>query len=391
MWRRSEQPSATRAGFTLIELLVVIAIIGVLIALLLPAVQAAREAARRAHCTNNLKQIGIALHNYQGAFDAFPPGRMYPDWLSQARPVASFYSNYNGLAAAPDPGVWTGFYSVHCHLLNYLEQRPAFHAMNFQAPNTDRLFASVNPHVIQSPNYTAFALAQSTFLCPSDPNSTGDGVSENNYRYNFGGSTMQAGAANWNNNADRSRPGNGAFTYGKALRAADFRDGLSHTAIFAERDKGSGVDRDSMPPTRTDLITAPARNTGTLDAAGELAIYHSCLSYQPVPSSFNFTTPGRFMADSLWSNGWPYAWYMATMYNHVGTPNWPGQDCGAASATLDVPGEYAIISARSSHPGGVNVLAADGSVRFVKSSIDPAAWRAFGTRNLGEPISDDPM
>src|SRR5215467_13096584 len=113
-------------GFTLIELLVVIAIIAVLIALLLPAVQAAREAARRAQCINNLKQIGIGLHNYHGVHNCFPPGRISPDFIA-ANVLQDAYTNYNS-ADSPVRGrwYWLGFYSVHCHILNYMEQSVAY-------------------------------------------------------------------------------------------------------------------------------------------------------------------------------------------------------------------------------------------------------------------------
>jgi prepilin-type processing-associated H-X9-DG protein len=102
---------------------------------------------------------------------------------------------------------------------------------------------------------------------------------------------------------------------------------------------------------------------------------------------------GRYAASPgfglRFSDGWGYAWYISTLYNHVASPNWVGRDCGVGSSLMDAPGEHAIVSARSQHPGGVNVLLADGSVKFVKSSISVVTWRALGTRNGGEVISAD--
>ena len=377
-------------GFTLIELLVVIAIIAVLIALLLPAVQAAREAARRAQCTNNLKQIGLGLHNYHSTFNAFPPGRMDPDWVVDGVPRTGFYSNYNAVDSSPRPGTWTGFFSVHCHILNYMEQTNAYNAMNFSAPNTARMFVTgtgATTRTILNANYTAFALAQNTFLCPSDPNSTAGGISENNYRYNFGGATTHAGATDWNDNSVRGATGNGAFTIGQALSLASIIDGSSNTAFFAEHDKGSGKNMATERPSKTDMITSPTRvTTGIPD---QVVMFNACLNYAPRVDSFNFSAAGRFLPGTDFSDGWPFAWYYATMYNHMGTPNWQGQDCGAASAITDVPGEHAIIAPRSTHPGGVNLLTGDGSVKFVKSTVNLQAWRALGTRDGGEALSSD--
>ena len=382
---RSTPPARGRHGFTLIELLVVIAIIGVLIALLLPAVQSAREAARRAQCTNNLKQVGLALANYESAFGAYPPGRLHPDRTDSAGlPVTSQYTSYSST-----PGNWTGNVSVHRHILNYMEQANAYNAMNFSVPSSNRLTVG---GVVSNPNFTAYSVAFNTFICPSDAN-TGRVVGENNYRYNFGGSLTHQGASNWSNNADRGAPGNGAFTYGPSIAVSGFKDGLSNTATFSERIKGSGLDLRISPPTKADMVTSTSRQTGSISITERDLQFQTCAGYVPVPdpSGFHFNSMGRFLDGSDYVNGWPTAAYSGSMYNHVAPPNWRGQDCGMASAIADVPGEHAIVSARSDHPGGVNVLLGDGSVRFVKDSVNLEAWRALGTRDGGEVISADQL
>ncbi len=375
-------PAKAKRGFTLIELLVVIAIIAVLIALLLPAVQSAREAARRTQCVNNMKQIGLGLHNYHSTYNCFPPGRMTPDYVLNGN-IQTSYTNYNG-GDAGTPGTWMGTYSVHCHILNYMEQTAAYNAMNFSAPNSARLMTG-GGKVVNSANYTAFALAQSTFLCPSDPYTTGGGVSENNYRYNFGGSTPYAGATSNTAQTDTTgvAAGNGAFTIGPGISIAGITDGTSNTSAFAERTKGTGATFPT-PPGPSDHVTWANRASGLVNIDN---LFRDCATFRS--DSFNFYAPGRFLPNTDFSDGWPFAWYMSSMYNHVAPPNWKGQDCGTFSSIPDTPGEHAIVSARSLHPGGVNSLLADGSVRFVKDSVNVQTWRALGTRNGGEVISAD--
>jgi prepilin-type N-terminal cleavage/methylation domain-containing protein/prepilin-type processing-associated H-X9-DG protein len=372
-------PPRPRRALTLIELLVVVAIIGALMALVLPAVQAAREAARRAQCTSNLAQMGLALHNYNAAHGVFPPGRLIPDFI-KGRVVQDVYTDYNAADAAA-PGTWTGYFSVHCHLLNFMDQVPVYQAMNFAAPHTARVYApgtGATTREVRNVNFTAITLAQGVFLCPSDPNTTPGGRGENNYRVNFGGSTPYAGGQKRPNNAVLGgvTQGNGAFTIGRALGASAFRDGLGLTVMGAERAKGSGREDVS---TRQDTIYVPARRV-PIDVD---SLFAACLKARPF---FRFEANGRFLPGSDFANGWAFGWYAATLYNHVAPPNWEGHDCGVGSSVMDVPSEHGIVSARSVHPGGVNALMGDGSVRFVKDTISLPTWRALGTRNGGEIV-----
>jgi prepilin-type N-terminal cleavage/methylation domain-containing protein/prepilin-type processing-associated H-X9-DG protein len=382
--------SRRRHGFTLIELLVVIAIIAVLIALLLPAVQQAREAARRTQCRNNLKQIGLALHNYASTHSKFPPGRGAPDMISitTGLPLVS-YTSYT----AADTTANAGNRSVHLMILPYLDQGNIYNGVNFSGHWSQRMARLGVPI---NENYNLFVQTGGLFICPSD--ATGGNVTtENNYVANFGGSVHYGGAQDathqTNLSATYTSPtygvipcsGNGAFTIGVSYSDRDFTDGTSNTAMFAERTRGSNGNTATDLPKKEDVVTMPARDVNMNDPEFQ---YGNCLTYVPTVSTFNFMSFGRWTPGSDFSNGWPWAAYSGSLYNHVATPNWKGQDCGNLSAISDTPGEHAIISARSRHVGGVNVVMADGSVRFASENVDRGVWRALGSRNGGEVASD---
>jgi prepilin-type N-terminal cleavage/methylation domain-containing protein/prepilin-type processing-associated H-X9-DG protein len=377
--------SAARRGFTLVELLVVIAIIGILVGLLLPAVQAAREAARRMQCSNNMKQIGLAALNYESAMKKFPPGRLAPDYTIGGAVQASYTSYPTTLAA----NAWTGFRSVHTFILPYMEQTNIYNLIDFGRPTSVRMTTGGGVTPVNA-NYAAYANAAGLFICPSCPN-TGVLITENNYRCNFGGSTPFGGSEGSTRNdlvgtspAGFSSKGNGAFTIGNGLTTSAFTDGLSNTTFFSERTKGGGRPLTGLPG-REDVTNMLSRPQGLVDAD---VMFAACLAQAPqINGGFNFNSAGRWLPGSDFSNGWPFGFYSSTLYNHVAPPNWKAIDCGTRSAIPDAPGEHAIISARSSHSGGVNAAQGDGSVRFVSDSIEVIIWRAQGTRDGGEVVA----
>ena len=385
-----KQIVAGKRAFTLVELLVVIAIIAMLVSLLLPAVQSAREAARKTQCINKMRQLGIAAANYESSNGTFHAGRLAPDWERKGEPQES-YTNYNAVNQnSPIGSETTGFKSVHIWILPFMENNAIYDLIDFKRPQVLRMTQNGRPYNI---NYQAYANAEDMFLCPSDDN-TNRIISENNYRYNFGGSTPYAGAHSSRRQTDTtafsddgfSVRGNGAFTIGeKGLSTGQYEDGLSKTAFFAERDKGSGFEPQLNLPTKTDIVTMPDRTDGPVPRD---KMFQQCGSMRPSLSPYNFTSTGRWLPGADFSNGWPFAAYSSTMYNHVAPPNWSGYDCGTYSSIPDTPGEHAIISARSSHSGIVNVTFGDAHVETIADGIDLAVWRSMGSRNGQERVEN---
>ena len=338
--RIASAPSLRRRGFTLIELLVVIAIIGVLVALLLSAVQAAREAARRIQCANNLKQIGIALHNYHAAGGSFPVGFLYPNV-----PVPS--------TTSPLQYRWSALAQMAPHL----EQANLFNALNFDFPVGYRPTGGPSPFWPFYPaNTTAMATTVASFLCPSDgapPPMAGSGPV--NYAFCAGSGTGGGDATG----AD------GAFILGPAMSLANLTDGSSQTAAASEQLLGLAGPYSQTTP---DPVPSPASRAMARVAAGPLT-YAACAG-----------APSGWLLNK--GAGWWDGNYLNTLYNHHEPPNSARYDC----ITYHNPGWKA---ARSLHPGGVNVLLCDGHVGFVKDSVNPSAWRALSTRSGGEVVSSE--
>jgi prepilin-type N-terminal cleavage/methylation domain-containing protein/prepilin-type processing-associated H-X9-DG protein len=339
---------AHRRGFTLIELMVVIAIIAVLIGLLLPAVQAAREAARRAQCINNLMQIGLAFHNYETAVGALPMALV----LRGSGNTTTFLTGW----------------SAQARILPFLEETSLFNAANLSVSKED------------PPNSTVISLNVATFLCPSEvktePSVHDYGIAGvTNYGVSQGDWFVWGGFSGPQNRA--------AIEANRSRRLAEFTDGLSQTLFAAEVKayQASANCRHVTLPSVNDPNNIPSPDADAYVVAPE---YDNGTCVTQNQSEFH----------TEWSDGNVHAAGFTTAWPPnkaiMGRSAYKGFDLDLNGRNEEDGGPtFAAITARSYHPGGVNVLMGDGGVRLVKSTINGMTWRALGTRRGGEVIGSD--
>jgi prepilin-type N-terminal cleavage/methylation domain-containing protein/prepilin-type processing-associated H-X9-DG protein len=318
-----------RTGFTLVELLVVIAIIGILVSLLLPAVQAAREAARRMECSNHLHQLGIALHNYLDTHrERFPMNR-----------TGKTAQNWSALSM----------------ISPYVEQANLYDRLDFSGyPYTTTIGTGVTYDA--GPNQAIAKIVVKVFLCPSDPGGviSPDGLAPTNYLFNVGSGLVNSGSISVNTTTGQGS--DGVAFQASSIRLADVIDGTSNTVAIGESTKGLGTD------------LAPFQN----------------VKKQHIRSSSFFPSCNATAANNVWygdrcdkwvSGSYPYA-AMTFFY----PPNSQRADCLSGNAT------QALMGPRSYHPGGAQSLFCDGHVSFLADTLDANVIRALASRASGEVV-----
>ncbi len=374
-------------GFTLIELLVVIAIIAVLIALLLPAVQAAREAARRTQCVNNLKQLGLAVANYSSTNGSFPMGGI--PLLNTSNP--------------PNLTSW-GAWSAQATMLQFVEQGPLYNATNFSVGCFSKGGMGADN------NYTTLLSKVNGFICPSSPPYVGItsptdsappnemGPSPGNNYFASAGSSMNVyGPNNPDMYATSNSTPNGPFCHGLVFGERDITDGLSNTISFGEwRSGDNNMNKLTLPQ---DLIIASSQPSGASprDFSGSTgaycnmplggAILNSWLQQCAGLAQAGGTPPPKHYSyiGELWAEGVP----SRGMGNVLVAPNSPYPNCLYSFGGGDTDDDFGNVGLSSFHPGGANVLFCDGSVHFIKNTINQLTLWQLGSRGQGEVVSSD--
>ncbi len=345
MYARRARASRSRA-FTLIELLVVIAVIGVLVGLLLPAVQAAREAARRMQCSNNLKQIGLAIANYESSHGCIVSG-----YISASGPLPRFgVPGYNPDPATNDNGPGWGWLAL---LLPFAELSPLYNSTNFNLPTW------------VADNSTTATTGLNAYLCPSanNPSATcrmvdADGAllpvanplfARANYQYNMGWNDTSIRPANLDYN-DAVKGCNGPIYRNSGVKYSDVIDGLSNTVVAGEK----------AP------YLADASWVGTIPGYRHFA-YNAFASSGTGGIGVNYDYPGAILA----VHSGP------SLYESPVVIHPPNSPIGHTDEMYSL------------HPGGANVLLGDGSVRFIKQSINLLTWQGLSSRAVGEVLNAD--
>jgi prepilin-type N-terminal cleavage/methylation domain-containing protein len=337
---------SSRPGFTLIELLVVIAIIALLIALLLPAVQAAREAARRIQCTNNLKQLGLGMHNYESTFGGFPP---------------SMCASGSGKVVT-----WINGWSALARVLPFTEGGNLFNSANFT-------LWKENPE-----NITTISQNISILICPSERDPS---VSSHDYGLS-GVTNYGVSQGDWFVWGGFNGPQNrSAFGMNRSRRFAEFTDGTSNSLLMAEvRVRQPSSNCRTVPLSRiNDPNNVPAPNADPYAMAPD---YGFCPLY---PDEFHTEWSDGNAHSAGFTTAWPpNKRILGNVPENLGID----LDLNGFNEELGGP-TFAAITSRSYHPAGVNVLMGDGTVRFVKNTIDGLTWRALGTVAGGELLPGD--
>jgi prepilin-type N-terminal cleavage/methylation domain-containing protein len=334
----------SRRAFTLVEVLVVIAIVGLLVSLLRPALQGAREASRRTTCLNNLRQIGIAVHNYQNARRIYPPSAEFPV----------------GAAIGTNNQSW----SIHARILPFLEEDAAYKKINLNVAWDAQIFTGVP--TMRVPSY----------FCPSDPNNqprvnaNGDPlISPQTYGFNFG---------TWKVfDPTTGMGGDGSFFVNSRLGPKHFLDGLSTTLCAADVKAFTPYFRNTSDPGPMPLLSP--EDVSTLSGGAQFKLG---------PSTNDNTGHTEWCDGRVHHSGFTTVFTPNTFvpYTHTDGRTYDVDFNSRQEGTSATETTYAAVTARSHHPGGVNIVVMDGSVHFVNDEISLTVWRAAGTRAGRETV-----